>query len=325
MKTDQENTQTEIWTWADMISTYRFWGLLLLLMNVVGAQALLSTIFPLHLQDFHSVSLPQLGTFFSIATMSQVAGFLPAWVASRWHPKWILIGLTALNLLSAPFVLGDIDLQLSLTSAIIFNFTFGAIIMIIPIILSGGRGGMLTFAFVFGLSTIVSAMGRFSALSSLSPLSDTYGFDTLRWVIVANIGLGLLFLLPTNGVYFLQSPRVRNQQDLIQVRSPIAVGLFSLIPIVPIYYLYRFHKEMASVGEEKMIPNAWIGLLVSLFPFTAPLILTNLVDASSAWLAKMGRDPLRRSWPVTVAGYIFFPVALGLVQDVLNQSEGIKE
>lgn len=213
MNTQTATSPPEPWSWADQVSTYRFWGLFAFyLMSVAAAGSLFGFGIFWVIYDTTS-SATALGAAGFVMRFAKILGFLLAlaWVLAHVQPKRALFVFASLQLIGAALiavaaVFGD---WLYYLAAFFFGAGLGGVLLGVPAVIAGGRGGVETFVLVIGTiaisETFVASMSilTFSVINSPGVLATATG---------AVILLGLLFLIPVNRVFFSEPPpsRVRS-------------------------------------------------------------------------------------------------------------------
>jgi MFS family permease len=348
------------WTWADMLLTYRFWGLLLAYVCMLASSALVVTWLPFSLQE----SAPGLqamwvGLFNLAMIISTLLGFYLAWLATRWQAKRVLLLAATLGLLGGFLLTFEpiTSIPLRLVGVFLFGLGVGAITLGIPAILAGGRGGAPAFVIAFGLLVAVTRVVEMPMTVLVGFLWDHFGPGLLT-VSVAALGfLALLALLPVEATLFSGAPRARTYQWDVKPRSAVLVGLSSVIGFIYYYLLYKIHGEVVSLrpsakllspwgavivlfvpatvsaalgfiigatagGTGESAGLLWVVLLVLALPTTLLLsvITTSLVEPLNELAAEQGQPRLIAPWVVLVFSVLFLPVAMALVQRALNQA-----
>jgi MFS family permease len=340
-----------------MLLTYRFWGLLLAYVCMLASSALVVTWLPISLQE----SAPGLQTMwvglFNLAmTISTLLGFYLAWLATRWQAKRVLLLAATLGLLGGFLLTFEpiTSIPLRLVGVFLFGLGVGAITLGIPAILAGGRGGAPAFVIAFGLLVTVTRVVEMPMTVLVGFLWDHFGPGLLTVSVVALGLLALLALLPVDAKLFSGSPRARTYQWAVKPRSPVLVGLGSVIGLIYYYLLYKIHGEVASLRPSPktlspwgavillFVPATfsaalgfiigatagesagllWVVLLVLALPSTLLLsvITTSLVEPLNELAAEQGQPRLIAPWVVFVFSVLFLPVAMALVQRALNQA-----
>jgi hypothetical protein len=313
------------WTWADQISTYTFWGLLLFfVLSSVGIGAVRSFL-PLFLQDRYSLVEPTL--FYSLMGLSQFAGFYAAWAASRGRTKVMLV-LAGLLLVAGALLTAFPMPRVSVTvwhlGAVLLGFAMGTVLLAVPAILAGGLGGMRAFVVAFGIVFAVEMLGQMVSFSLYALASDWLGSPAMLWLAAGAPFLGLLFFLPVRSSLFTGPPPPRGYPLTPHYREPVGVFLLGLIvPFYWAYWLYRAHGEVTSLAPSRAILSPRGAAAAAFIPLLLPVMTTTLVDALNGRAAEEGRPPASSAWVVFILSLpVVYPMGLALTQSAINRAMG---
>jgi len=318
--TNQPSTDTQVsWTWADQISTYRFWGLLVFYFLSAVCVTSLSTFLSLFLTDELGLQFRDVGIVFTVIAIAGLFGFYVVWVATRWKTIPVLIIAGVLQLLGGLLIttpgLASITI-LRLAGAFFFGLGAGVVMLAIPSILSGGRGGDKAFVISFGIVFVVTHIGEAFAPALMGALRNGLGI----FIPVCMI-LGLIVLLPVKPSLFNAPPPQRIYPLVPTRRDPISVAILCLIPFYWLYWLYRAHGEVASIAPSRNILSPQASWLASTFaPLLYPVIANSLIDALNTRASELGKPSYSHSWVIFLWAFTFPPVAMALVQSDLNKA-----
>ena len=312
------------WTWADQISTYRFWGIFLFYFWSGISLGVLTMYLSVFLSSSLDMRIQQAGIFYSVIGISGLFGLYLGWAASRHKAKAWLIALGILQLVGG--LLATIPslaavLTLQMLGAVLLGLGTGAIALAVPIILANGRGGGETFAIAFGVMYTCAQIGRMQAAVIGGVLMQDFGDMALPTTVAVYVVLGLLFLLPINPALFQEAPPQRGYSLTPEHRGPFVTAISCLIPFYWLYWLYRAHGEVASVAPSRSLLSPRASWLASIFvPLLYPVIVTSLMDALNSRAAGLGRASYRRPWVIFLWAFVFPPVAMALVQSAMNKA-----
>lgn len=316
-----------VWTWADQISTYRFWGLLIFYFLSTISLGVLSNNLGIFLRNELGMNYSLISLGFLATGVGVVFGFYLAWATARYKTKILLITagiiqLTGVLLIAAPES-AAVPIFLRMAGAFLLGLGFGAISLAVPSILAGGRGGAEAFALAFGVMYILTEIGQLEATMIFSQLWGQFGYSALGTVTAAQLILGLLLLLPVHSSFFGVMPPQRGYSLPPTHREPILVAIGCILPFYWLYWLYRAHGEVASLAPYApsrtiLSPRAsiWASILV---PLIDPILVTSLADALNKHAFEMDRPAYRRSWAVFLLSLLFYPAAMALVQSTMNR------
>lgn len=96
--TSDATTAPPTWIWADQVSSWRFWGLLIFYLSTVSlVNAALDLEAPVFIQAAGS-STEQYGHMILARQIAAGAGFSLAWIAIKWRPHVTLVILSLLEI-----------------------------------------------------------------------------------------------------------------------------------------------------------------------------------------------------------------------------------
>lgn len=283
MKTVKKPFKRIPWTWADQISSYRFWGLLLFFFFMLIPNIILNYSYSIF-RESSGLAATEIGYIFSIKSFASFGGLWLAWFLVRsknHHLLYLYSGFTIIGLLLIYFMP---SLPSIFIGAFLIGLSFGAISLAIPAIISGGQGGSEMFVVSFGLITLIelSAWNSFSLMfSSLIDFFDEKNNLFLIAILAAIIGTALL--APVNAKLFYSNPPRRAFSLKPTYRNPWSVALLCLIPLFNIYYIihlaYRYHGEVNTINPSQKILSpraaAWCAILLSVI---SPITTSSLND-----------------------------------------------
>ena len=308
------------WTWADLISTYSFWALLVLYLLSAVSTAMLNSYLPLFLVNRVGVQISASGMLFGLMSMGSLAGFYVAWLAARWKtiPMLIIAGLLQLlgGLLITVPALASTTISLWLGSFLL-GLGSGAIMLAIPAVISGGRGGAEVFVISFGIVLALTRIGQLYAPALMGRFLTLYGYISLPVMMVICFLMEVLLLLGVKSSVFNAAPPQRGHPLPPTRRSPLNTALLCLIPFYWLYWLYRAHGEVTSMAPSRSILSPRAAVLAGIFiPFLIhPIILISLNDALNQQAVK----PYRASWVIFLLSVVCLPAAIALIQSSMNE------
>jgi len=312
------------WTWADQISTYRFWGLLIFYLLSAVSVTILSTFLAIFLKEEAGMKYTKVGILFVLMGIGGLFGFYLAWATTRWKtvPMLIVAGLLQLMgglLITIPGLAAVVIL--SGIGAFTFGLGAGVITLTIPSVIAGGRGGGEAFVITFGIIFILTRIEEMFAPTSMGALWDRYGSSLLGVTIGICLFLGLLFLLPVKHSLFNEAPPPRGYPLTPTYRDPLIVFLSCLIPFYWLYWLYRAHGEVTALAPSRSILSPRAAVLASVFApvFVYPITLTKLNDALNSHATELGQAPYRASWVIFWCACLLNPLGMALVQSSMNR------
>lgn len=324
MEKEIKSTYKIAWTWADQISSYKFWGILLFYIFSLIPNIVINLSFPI-LKEFYGISATDLATAMVFKSIAVLGGFWLAWFLVRVKNHYLLylfssLTIVGLLLLHLPYSI----ITLSISSFFI-GLSFGSITLSIPSIISGGKGGSEMFVISFGLITFLELVtqtmfnGLFESLYSILGSPNSF----IKVGIISSL-LGIILLLPVKAELFNISPLERKKTLTPINRKPVIVVLLCLVPIYNIYHLvhlsYRLHGEVNYINMTQRIlsPRAaiWSTIFLSIL---SPIIVSSLNDNLMIKLKENNIAKYYRTWTVIFWSFIFIPISYALIQSNLNQ------
>ena len=305
------------WTWADQISTYRFWGILAFyFFSLIGAglyHIFLTTEFLPDMEHFPIYS--------GILRIGSILCIYPAWIAARYNAKAMLLAAGIMQ--SAGIIVATVPALsgggiLLMPGAFLLGLGSGTIGLLVPVILADGRGGAKVFAISFGSMIVFSRIGE---TCSLIAGGFVYRIIAPEIIIISSVVLGLFFLIPVKAALFKGAPPQRGYSLLPRFRNPALAALACLIPFYSLYWLYRIHGEVASIVPSRNLLSPRASVLICIFvPFLIPMILTSLSDILINRAEECGRPQNRKALKIFLCSLFCVPIGMALVQSMLNRT-----
>lgn len=312
---------TESWSWADQISTYRFWGLLAfyafsgVLARVVFQFELVEAVFSAYSGTL-AVGYAEL--IFSIGALLGVL-LAWAWVSSDWAPKKALLFFGLLQLIGLVFLgLGSFSGTWFYVAAFVFGLGLGAVLLGVPAVIAGGRGGFTTFVLVFGSFLIVGNFLRLVAPAIGGLIIATFGLRGSVALTGSILLLGLLLLIPANPVFFDEPPPLRSHSFAPRRRSPIIVALLGFVPLYSFYWLYLIHGEVAHLAPSRSLLSPRAAVWTAFVPFLSLVSMATLINQLNFRASQLGKPPYSSPLAMFFWSLIFFPLGMALIQSAIN-------
>jgi hypothetical protein len=307
------------WTWADLVSTYRFWGLLLFFVFSGLASSSLSISAP-WMQGHYDFASAQVGLLFSTRIYVVPLAFWLAWAAIRSKPLPVLLTVGGLQVLAAGLMgvgwPGGDQLAVASVKFACIYLADVVIQLVAPAMIAGAMGGAEMFFVAFGAMFLFRQF-----LGWLNPMLYGVVVPRIGWSvpIAAEALVGLICLLPVRHVLFSAAPPPRGRALEPVHRGPVVTAILStVIPFYFLYWSYRAHGEAAHLEPSRRLLSPRGGVW-AFFGVPAPIILATLADHLNQRAAACGLRRVRRVWGVVLWGIFLMPVAIGLVQDALNR------
>jgi len=324
METKEKTTNEVTWTWADQISSYKFWGIFLFFIFLLIPNVILNFSFSIF-REYYDMSSTEIASAFVFKSFAGLGGLWLAWFMIRMKNHYLLFlysGFTIIGLLLILFMPSIISLSICF---FLIGLSFGAISLAIPAIISGGKGGSEMFVVSFGLITFFEVV----AWTSFNGLFGSL-FDIIQtpksYIIIGLVSsiIGTILLLPVKAELFNIPPPERKKFLTPIHREPVIVALLCLIPLYNIYYIlhlsYRLHGEVNQINPTQYIlsPRAsvWSTLFLSIL---SPIIVSSLNTNITLKLKENNATRFYKTWAIILWSFIFIPISYALIQSNLNQ------
>jgi hypothetical protein len=308
------------WTWADQISTWRFWGLVLAYLLIVSVGgAFLNRTF-IVLPGILGLDRSTTGGFMAVQYFSTAFGILAAWLAMRWKPVSTLIILACVKVLAVIFICFAGSELVAFVGCVMSGIATGGWALVVPAIIVGGRGSAESFVVSFGLISVIGIM----AITMTEVLMGQYMGDEGRGqaliYTMVPVALGTVALLTAGNKLFIESPPDRGYAFTPVGRRPFEVALLFLVPFYAVYWLYRVHGEVASIAPSRQLLSPRGALWCTLFvPFVGLVALISILDTLNNKRVESGKQILYTPGTIVLWVLLFPPVAGAKIQSALNQ------
>jgi hypothetical protein len=319
---DEQDRQPSTWTWADQVSSWRFWALLLAYALLVSlADAALFQSFPFW-REIAGLGPAEYGSMFTAHHIATAFGLCLAWVAVRWRPGVSLVLLAVLKVcgLVLLFFTSVGSFGTRFTGSVLIGLSTGALALAVPALIAGGRRGAEAFVVSFGVVTTFGVVVGVFANMAIGASVRAWGPWWVAYIAAIAAVVGTLVVATAGPALFAGPPPARGYALTPAARGPVVAALLTLVPFYGLYWLYRSHGEVASVAPSRNLLSPRAALWGSLFvPFLAFVAMASLVDALNARCSALGRPRVRSPVAVFLWSLFFAPVAVGLVQAGINR------
>ncbi len=321
MTTDAKEL-SQPWTWADKISTWRFWGLAIAYLLIVSTANVTLSMSWLFLHDHEAISAEQISNMGIARLIATANGFWLAWIAVKWRPLASLVFMAALTVIGLAFVFIDMTVPLDVRYAgyVLAGLPSGAAFLIVPAIIAGGRGGTEAFVVSFGIINSLTFAFSMIATHVVGAGVNAWGQASLIYFAMIPPVVGIILLLTLTPSLFNEQPPSRGYMLKPRIREPLTVGLLFLVPFYGLFWLYRAHGEVAALAPSRAILSPRGALLGALFvPFLTLVEMASLIDALNGRRQQNGQS--RRHSPIAVFLWAAFvpPVAGAQIQSEMNE------
>lgn len=205
MKTNTENT----WTWSEMISTYRFWGIALFYILLCFTYLLVNMLdFP---NRGASLEFNEMRFNPIMQKIAALIGFFMGWLMIYKKNRLPLFLYSFITFVGLILVCFDQSLVVFNIGEIIVAVGFGAVFLSIPVIISAGRGNNETFYVSFGITTLLYVFLSTSKTFLGDQLLKIIGDDNHIIILLGFLStlIGVIILLPVKPDLFYGNPPIR--------------------------------------------------------------------------------------------------------------------
>lgn len=317
------------WTWADQISSYRYWGLLAFYsLSIVGGSSIFMT-FPILVAE-RGLSATQVAVLASSIQVGGLFGFFLAWTATRKNPVKTLLFFAVLQLSGAALMATQVLVAMVIGAAV-FGAGAAAVLISVPAIIAGGRGGVEAFMVAFAAVAMFAGIVKSAApaLAAIFLLNIPSPAAPLIFIGIP-VTVGLIFLSRVDRGLFNEPPALRVSVSEPRKRTPLTVTWLGVIPLFGLFYglrwLFRAHGDVIAIAPSPRLLSPRSAVVAAvLIPFLVPVMTTTLTDLLNNRAMERGLAPLQSPMAIFLWSLVFYPVALGLVQSAINRSLELDE
>ena len=312
------------WTWADQISTYRFWGLLLFYVFTVFSVSLLRRWYLPHYLYERGFSGSALVLMYALIGGSSILGFLLGWLAVQRRTVAFLLTIAVLNFLGGLCLTID---QLAAAPAVLLGpvlvgVALGTTLIAIPALFAGGgRAG--SFVVAFGIAVSTSLILDFACGPWVATLLETLGYSYLARLVNFLSLVGIIVLIPVDRVLFSLPPSTRSRPLKPVKRNPVGVFILCFAPIYNLYHVlhwvYRVHGEVCFLAPSRRLLSPIAAVFVFLFvPLMPPIMMATLATQLNNRALAVGKRPRLSITGVFLWSIFLFPLVMDNLQRELN-------
>lgn len=219
------------WTWADQVSTYRFWGLVGAWMCVTFGMSAMRTELLGNVRL--SMSYADLAVSMAVAQpLGMVAGVVLGLLLVRGHAvRWLLLSVVLLGLLLPGWMAYVQEaptrgsMVWALGSAQLLAYSW---LLAIPAVLAGGRSGTVTLACTLAVAWLLKGAVDLAAPAAVMYLASQAPMLPFLAGSVMAAALAVALLLPLLGAsgqtLFSAEPPVRHRPLVPRARHPLVVA-----------------------------------------------------------------------------------------------------
>lgn len=317
------------WTWADLQSSYRFWGLVFYFVFFASSQSILNINSALYLKQYTDLSYSLIGIAFSAQQAGFILGFILAWMASRMKTYYLLYLFSAFYLLGISLLCFYSDNVFCLVAGeVMIGLAVGAILLTIPAFIGGAVGSTEAFVLAFGLMVTLKWLNNISTAPLSGWLWDrdlllgnpSYFFAVLATPMI----IGTLLLLPIKAQLFNVAPPVRQVAPIAPIyRNPAITFLLYFVPFYNIYWFAQIHAEIRNYSQSATLLTprgaGWSAFATSI---VTPAIFSTLNDNLRTIIESHGQTARYKTWLIILFAFLLPPVSAALIQSQMNEING---
>lgn len=323
MEKEEISTNEVSWTWADQISTYKFWGIFLFFIFLLIPNFIMNFSYSIF-RDSYGMSAIEFGTAMAFKSFAGFGGFWLAWFMVRMKNHYLLYLFSSFTIIGLLLLLLTSSIIALSISYFFIGLSFGAIALAIPTIISGGKGGSEMFVVSFGLITFFELVAWTSFSGLFGSLYDILN-SPKSYIIIGLVSslIGTILLLPVKAELFNVPPPERKKTLAPIHRQPVIVALLCVVPLYNIYYIlhisYRLHGEVNYFNPSQNILSprtaVWSTLFLSIL---SPIIVSSLNTNLIIKLKDNNVPRFYKTWAIILWSFIFIPISYALIQSNLN-------
>jgi hypothetical protein len=314
------------WTWADLLSTYRFWGLFLWYVLTAAAMQYQNLFSVIHLRMEFAMPLSDLETGLAIArSAALLVALLVGWTAIRTRPIVAILITGGLASLAAFALAAGWPGGYPAIVVLLFCVFVGSYVatLLFATLIAGALGGYQAFFVAFGVAYLFQYAMSVTMDWGFGSIISWVGAAAAAYVSAGILLLAVILLLPVKHVLFTIEPPSRGRFIAPQHREPILAGLLTaVVPFYLLYWLYQSHGEAAHLRPSRTLLSprgaVWIAVIPLLGLVMIPVMLATMADNLNQRAAELGLPRVCRPWVVFVFTLLFAPVAVGVLQSGLN-------
>lgn len=317
----ENGNQRYVWTWADQVSTYRFWGLVLFYLYNLSSYLIFSMTYFRRAENI-GLEPSLMATLFSTFQILGLIGLLIGWIIVKFGNVKSIIIFAIIQIIGIWLLVLAENPILKIIGAGLWGLGYSPIFIVIPSSIAGGKAGMSTFA---GLYFIILLSERIQDLTFGAEIGYLHYFFSNVQPIVYSLFLsipiiiGIIFMIPVKSILFEEEPKDRIKLLDLSSHNVFVVFLLNIIPFYFVYFMYRIHGEVANFSQSRKLLSKngalWISLL---FTITLPIITTTLYDILEDY-SRENNIKIHKKWLILLFTILFFPIAGALIQSDLNK------
>ncbi|RKS84634.1 hypothetical protein DES39_1844 [Orbus hercynius] len=315
------------WTWADLVSSYQFWGLILFSFFIATSSG-----YTLHyLMMYTKMSLFQysngdLGLAINLSSLGLIFAIILGWIASRLQSYFCLYLYALFIIITLIIIYFYVEnLIILAVASFIINALATAISLLVAASIAKAVDKMEFFVLAFGLISLMGYLNNFFSAIFWQGIMD-------KWMnihygiifVIAFIIVSILLLIPVKKSLFSEAPPIRRFSNMVEKDQHDSIAVFLLLVFIPFYFIYwcvRAHRDIRHYSQSARLltPTAagWCALLV---PFAIPIMLVNLSDTIDEFFSQSQKS----KWRFILLSVFLLPLAILVVQNRLNHLSNLR-
>lgn len=322
---DMHASTLERWTWADLVSSYRFWAITIYFAAIAGSATLLTSHFPVLIRHWAQLPYSELGQIVAAQPIGMVLGVPLAWAISRSK------GVGSLHWFSVIFVIGvaltclsGAALPLIALGYFLVGLTLGATALILPALIAQATSRVETYILAFGLFTLLKTLCGGMLVPAFGAATDWLSSSPyfLLALVAVPVIIGALLLLSLNGRLFEEAPPLRQIAPHRETpHNPLLTFLLTLfVPFYVLFWLVRIHRDIRSYSQSpSLLTPRGAGWMCFFVPFAFPMALSAMSDILRDLLQQRGQPARVATGLMILTSLLFPPLGAALIQAQMNR------
>lgn len=308
------------WSCADLLSSYRFWGIVVIYLLLSTAYALGSTYSLTYWVSSLLITSKFIGVIVVSGHFGILFGLILGWFLCRIKNRNSLF-IPVLCLMFGAVLCWTVNDASGSTLLVIGQFLIGMsqgmMMILIPVLLVGGASSVEIYAITLGMCLIIKYL-----VTTCLAMAAVYVPEYL--IVLAFIAslIALLLLLPMKKALFYAAPPLRHSSTLQPCQAtPFLATLISLcIPLYMVYWFFKTHQQLQFISPSSRLMTAkGAGWLSALGPFGNALLCMMLNDEINNLLtAKEANPGIKTGW-VLFWSLLLPPIGIAIIQTKMNK------
>lgn len=318
----EQNVAEIKWTWADLVSSYRFWALFIFFMIVMSVHPAFNMLIP-YLRTSSDMPFRDVSMLYSVKIIFTIIAIFPAWLVSRakyYYPLYLFAVLLLIGLLLLRFAAGNYNLIF--VAAALLGFSVGSISLLIPAYIARAVNSSEVFILSFGtISTVNMINGSYMLAVFGAMMTEGFSFNSILVLLAILLIIGTLLLLPVKKCLFNEQPKVREiEPETPRYLDSVLTFLLFFVPFYFMFWFYKVHKDIRSFSQSATLLTPLGACLSACFvPFAMPVMLSILNDVIHQRLLSGGEKGSFKTWLIIIISIVFPPIAAAMIQSEINR------